>query len=46
MSAKASYPEWMLFYLRAQAQGAFGGPVNRHRSFAPGEPRPATPSRA
>jgi hypothetical protein len=23
MSTKASYPEWMAFYIRAQAQGAF-----------------------
>jgi hypothetical protein len=26
MATDARCPEWMLFYLRAQAQGAFGGP--------------------
>ena len=45
MDAKTSDPEWMLFYLRAQAQGAFGGPSGRHRLPTPSERLPPAPRR-
>lgn len=45
MATDTHCPEWMLFYLRAQAQGAFGGSPDGERRGGSRESRRPSPSR-